>query len=271
MKKSFMSHMKPHARTLSIVTLAALLTGGSVLAQRRYEPNSPDSFLRYQVDSTSELVQEVRTNAVLRKRFAKHFGVSETEVVEFVRRALIPYRLPQERTVTVYGVRKNGQIYGVRQRMKKGTRVWANRSGVPVLKWLCANPMTNTLPIMPRPPRTAMLPRTTQVAALPPNIPVTRVSPQVETYGLTTPFIGGVTGAGGGSQLAIPAAVSGGGGGIPLWPAIFVPLAFAGGGGDRPPTTEIPEPGTVALIAFGAPAVLMALRRRKNRKDDGAR
>ena len=268
MKKSFVTHIRPHARTLGISVLGLLLAGGTVLAQRRYEPNSPDSFLRYQVDSTSELVQEVKTNAVLRKRFAKHFGVSEAEVVEFVRRSLVPYRLPQSRTVTVYGVTDNGRIYGVRQRMKKGTRVWANRSGVPILKWLCANPVTKTLPIMPTPPQTATLPYKTEVASLPGAPITTRVSPQVENFGLATPFVGGVTGAGGGSQAYYPAAVGGGGGGIPLWPAVFVPLAFSGGG-DRPPT-EIPEPGTMALLALGAPAALVALRRRKNRKGNGA-
>ena len=262
MKKSFIKHLRPHVRTLGVSVLGLLLAGGTVLAQRRYEPNSPDSFLRYQVDSTSELVQEVKTNATLRKRFARHFGVSEAEVVEYVRRALVPYRLPQARTVTVYGVAKNGRIYGVRQRMKKGTRVWANRSGVPILKWLCANPVTDK--ITPLPPQTSVVaPYRAAVAPLPAAVPTSLVSPSVNE--LVAPIVPPTLLSGGGGYVP---AVGGGGGGVPLWPALFVPLAFSGGH-NRPPDA-IPEPGTVALIALGAPAALMALRRRKNRKEDGA-
>src|SRR5207253_1996877 len=125
---------------LSGLCVAVTATGGPVWAQRHYEPNGPDSFLRFQVESTGELVDVLRNNATLRKRYARHFGVSEGEVVDFVSRALVPYRLPESRTVTVYGVSRTGQIYPVRSRLRKGTRVWATRSGVPILKWLCANP-----------------------------------------------------------------------------------------------------------------------------------
>ncbi|MES2459841.1 MAG: PEP-CTERM sorting domain-containing protein, partial [Armatimonadota bacterium] len=45
-----------------------------------------------------------------------------------------------------YGVTKAGRIYAVRTQLPRGTRVWATRSGEPVLKWLCANPLTKTLP-----------------------------------------------------------------------------------------------------------------------------
>jgi hypothetical protein len=105
-----------------------------------------DAFLTYQVKTTDALVAAVRGNAALRQRYARHFGVSEAQVVDFIQNALIAYKLPSDRVVTNYGVTKAGYIYPVHTRLKKGTMVWATRSGLPVLKWACSNPLTKTLP-----------------------------------------------------------------------------------------------------------------------------
>ena len=130
----------------SVIVVSAATFGGTALADKHHYPNAPDSFLSYQVDSTSELVAALRSDQALRQRYARHFGIPEDKVVDFVKSALIPYTLPADRSVTVYGVTKSGRIYATRSRLRKGTKVWATRSGVPVLKWLCANPLTKTLP-----------------------------------------------------------------------------------------------------------------------------
>lgn len=124
----------------AVVVASALVFGGIVVAEKHHRPAGPDAFLDYQVDSTSELVAALRSDPALRRRYARHFGVSESEVIEFVKNALVPYELPRARTVTTYGVTRSGRIYAARTRLRKGTKVWATRSGEPILKWLCANP-----------------------------------------------------------------------------------------------------------------------------------
>lgn len=270
-------------RALVYIICAALLTEGAAIGQRTYERNAPDSFLRFQVESTDELVQVLKTNPVLRRRYARHFGVSEERVVDYVKRALIPYRLPKDRTVTVYGVTRSGRIYGKRTRLRKGTRVWATRSGVPILKWLCANPFSKWLPgekvararsqklptprgrVAARPLKTLALPQPQMVAELAPAMPVAP---------LVTP---GVTGSGSALLPAVPGApvtatapfvaqLGAPGGGLGALPFAFLPLAFlntgGGGGTSVQPVQVIPEPGTVALLAASLPALALTLRRR---------
>lgn len=273
-------------RGLAALALAAAtvaVAAGPAAAQRRHEPTGPDSFLEYQVESTDELVDVLRTNPTLRRRYARHFGVPESKAVDFVRRALVPHRLTESRDVTVYGVTKSGRIYPVRTRLRKGTRVWANRSGKPILKWLCANPMTRALPgenvLPPRPARRVAA--NGRVRALPMQPGEVAPLPS-ELLALATPTgeIPVVSGGGAAVLPGVPAVptteVAGsvatigtlGGGGIGALPLLAaIPLAFnGGGGGDRiaPPVEVIPEPGTAGLLAAtSVPLFSLALRRRK--------
>lgn len=281
----------------ALAVAGTIFIGGSVIArQKHYEPTGPDSFLNYQVDSTDELVQALREDPKLRKRYAKHFGIPESEVVDWVKRALVPTRLTADRKVNVYGVTKTGRIYPVRTTLKKGTKVWATRSGVPVLKWACANPLTREMPgtRLPAPARPAV----TRAAApggrintlgLAPSAVVVpsaiaapaAVVPAGGAFVAAAPLAGG----GGAAALAFPSAVlpvvGGGGGGINL--AAFLPVAALllprGGGGETvtedlpgitlppptgptpPPTTIVPPPGPEGPVAIPEPGTmaLMAL------------
>jgi hypothetical protein len=124
--------MTRFGRVLLLGAGAAFVAGGTVVsAQRIREPSGPDAFLNFQVGSTRELVAVLRTNARLRRLYASHFGVSEAEVIDYIQRVLVPYRLPRDQAVQTYGVTRDGRIYAVRTRLRRGTRVWANRSGVP--------------------------------------------------------------------------------------------------------------------------------------------
>jgi hypothetical protein len=184
------------------VVAGAFALGDIVVAQRQHRPAGPDAFLNYQVSSTSELVAELQAKPGLRRRYARHFGVSESRVIEFVKNALVPYRLPASRTVLAYGVNRSGAIYAVRTRLPKGTRVWATRSGEPVLKWLCANPLTRVLPGTrlasgPRPSRLPVAGRAPTLAPLapftaeivPPEIPPVLAPPPVSFTLIPPPVV----------------------------------------------------------------------------------
>lgn len=111
-----------------------------------------DRFLDEPVLTTGALVEALKTNKIFRQNVAKHFKLPEDRVVAFVQDALVPYILPANMLVTNYGVTKAGVIYGKKTLLKKGTRVWATRSGDPILKWICSNPITTKVPVLKEPP-----------------------------------------------------------------------------------------------------------------------
>jgi hypothetical protein len=266
--------------------LGAALFGGVVSAQKHHLPTGPDAFLHYQVDSTDELVAALRADPALRRRYARHFGIPENRVVDFVRNALVPYRLPAAREVTNYGVTRSGRIYGVRERLRRGTKVWATRSGVPVLKWACANPLLKSLPgtelaAAPRPTRThlPLHPRVVSAPQLatatsnempPATIPVpVPMAPPINTSALAAPLPAPI----GVAIAPVPAIAAHGGPGIG---SILIPIGIiigttvghtGGGGGGGTPPVAIPEPGSLALmIAAAGPMLGLGVVRRHRRR-----
>jgi hypothetical protein len=224
------------------------------------------------------LVAVLKTNSKLRQRYAKHFGVGEAEVVDYVKRALVPYRLPESRNVLTYGVTRTGRIYAVRTRLKKGTRVWANRSGVPILKWLCANPLAQRLPgtriaspiqHTPRP-----IAQAKGVEGLAPGLENGMVPPTIVSENFTPPIFAsesGLEGIGTGSVVPIvPPGIGTGAhfGFSGLAAAAFVPVLIRGGSAPPSNIEIIPEPGTVALLLSGGgiPLGLISLRRLRRQR-----
>lgn len=285
-----------HTKTLvkrgiaAVIVVGGALTFGSiVLADKHHYPNSPDSFLKYQVDSTSELVEALRADRQLRERYAKHFGIPESHVVDFVKSALVPYQLPEDRAVTTYGVTKTGVVYGVRTRLRKGTKVWANRSGVPILKWLCANPLTKTLPgtKLARARQVKAKPRTKIAGSRPlapidiaDEIPIAEQPllslPPVVTTAMTVPNIPIIPVPP--TALIPPGSVVASANYGLLFPVGLVllsTLSHGGGSGSASslvgPPIETPEPGSLALVAAaGLPLMGMLYRRRRSQGNTGA-
>ena len=154
---------------LSLALLGGILNSGAARAQRQ-DPMAPagqvlpaftpqrvtpgrDRFLNEPVLTTDALTEALKTNKVFRANISKHFGVPEDRVVRFVEDALVPFILPEDKSVTNYGVTKSGLIYGKKMTLKKGTRVWATRDGNPVLKWICSNPLSPKPPVLREPPK----------------------------------------------------------------------------------------------------------------------
>ena len=164
-------------------TSAALLRMPPVLGAFPQEPlRSPrslhpgrDRFSPTPALSTRALVETLKTNKTFRKNLAKHFGIPEERVVDFVQDALVPWILPQDTRVINYGVRKTGRIYGKRITLKKGTRVWATRDGKPILKWDCSNPLLTKAPVPPERPQPSTVSLSTPYGILP--VPASLLAP----------------------------------------------------------------------------------------------
>lgn len=118
-------------------------------------PSGRDRFCARPSESTEQLAARLQADPTFRRNLAQHFALPEARVVAFVKEALVPYTLPASATVMNYGVTKAGTIYGRKTLLKKGTRVWATRSGKPILKWDCSNPLLPSLPVLRSRPRTA--------------------------------------------------------------------------------------------------------------------
>lgn len=280
-----------------ISLIFALVTGvasASIAAPpQRTARQHRDSFSPHPVDTIDELVASVKKNPALRHLYARHFGVSETQVIDFFSRALIVKKLPNDRSMTVYGVTKTGHIYPVRTRLRAGELVWTTRSGLPILRWRCANPFTNKLPgtLLSSPPKQARLakipraiPPRTLAQTTPTGIDRSNLMPirPAEPAGVAGESIqsgpGGLNGVGASN---IPAALPGVGGtgiGLPL----FLPLLpltavisgpSGGGGGFAPPfepPIDIPEPDTRGLLMlplFGGAFMLTYGKRMRRRAD----
>lgn len=236
-----------------------------------------DAFSAVPARTTAELLAAIRANPRLRRLYARHFGIPEARVMEFVRDALVLSALPEDRTVTTWGVTRGGKVYPVRQRMRKGTLVWATRSGQLILKWLCSNPLGNALPgtrvtgrprtvtprtldapVRPRsltgddiPPVDASIPLPTTLALVPADA---LLPPPDDEVPLPAPPLSGS------GSASVPATLRR----LPGALSLALPIVALGGPVTiRPHPTAIPEPPSLGLLALGGLAAWGLRRARR--------
>ena len=257
---------------LSAVSLAQTETSPVLLSNssaptftsQRVAPG-PDRFSNTPALTTEGLVENLKTNKSFRTNLAKHFGVPEDRVVEFVQDALIPQTLAKDTRVMNYGVTKAGKIYGKSATLKKGTRVWATRDGQPILKWNCSNPLLPKAPVLRQRPTPTSVSIDRGKGVLDPGAsvlaPMGVEAPVGITLAMDTPgepeVLVTIPTPGPPAPLALRTNIARTG--LPL-----LPLAGAVGlvvRSQGTPRNTVPEPGTLALIALGS-ASLLALRRR---------
>ncbi len=123
-----------------------LFLGSSVLAAG--QPSVPPaSFLNYHVSTVQQLSQQVTLDPAVRRRLARHFHISESQMTTYIRRNLVLTKLHKAGYYHVACVKRNGEEYWVESHLPAGTPVFASRvTGSPVLKLACGNPMVSSLP-----------------------------------------------------------------------------------------------------------------------------
>lgn len=234
----------------------AKVTAGKPAMPPRHVPTPPDSFLRYKVYDTAQLIAQVQADPKVRQVFARHFSVPESRVVSYMRANLVESYVPKTGRYTVYCVRRNGKIYSVRQTFRKGTKVFSLRNGQPVMKWVCGNPLSKYLP-----PTTLVktTPRPNEILT-PTDMADVYVPSEVGSGLFETPFLAAPTFAG-----ATPI-FFGGGAGLGALSGLLIPLGViigstgGHGGSGTPPSNGqavVPEPSpalfAVALSMAAAP------------------
>jgi hypothetical protein len=230
------------------------------------------------------LLHQLHTDARFRRNLARHFGVSETELVQYVEQNLTYYQLPRTVRTGVYGVSQSGRSFRVVQRLQKGTGVYALAGGYSVIKAACGNAIPPTLPPVGRsvkqpgfpifPPGMAAEfgPELAGGGPLAPGtIPFTSPLPPGPGEALFIPETFELASA----PLLVPAGMSPfvPVGGHP--PFFFIPPFWIPGGGGstafgagtllRPPLPPalIPEPGSLVLLGAGLLPFLALVKRRR--------
>jgi len=226
-------------------------------ASQRAETNA---FLATHVNSVSQLIEEVSRDGAVADRYERHFGKKKSELVVFFG-TLHTARLNSAGTYRIYSVLDNGSIKAHVERLKAGTRVFADASGMPVLKLSCGNAM--------------MTGTDAQTTALSPS--VTGQTNVLQTVSLTTPESQIVTNQSEvltpGSPIALspefpnsPGQVSTGNRnqGYAGLPALLAAIGGAAGVsiGSHGGSTPVPEPATV-VVMIGMIAAIKLRRRNK--------
>jgi hypothetical protein len=246
------------------ITAKAIMFLGLVsavsMAQAHVEPGS---FLNRPAYTTEQLVHQVESDREVMQRYERHFRMTGPEVVQFFS-TLHPGTMEQAGSYIVYNVHDDNVIRARVFQLKRGTPLFVDPAGKPVLKRSCGNPMIAPTPTVPlnvqatptqpslrevareettaelMPPTENLTPEFTP--APPPVAPVVPVAP---TY---------------------TAGNVGGGGGFFFLPLLLI---FNSHGSSCccttcPPQT-VPEPASMAVMGIGA-SLLAIRRKRKNAK-----
>jgi len=225
------------------------------------ERTGPDSFLPYRSYSVDDLVAQVQNDSVVRQRLAKHFHVSQAELVTYLRDNVRVVTFSDSGWKPVYGVTRTGRIYRVRDYFHEGGKVFGLADGTPVLKYACGNPLITKLPPakkpVPKPQPRAEIP---PVIAAPPQYTEVVEVPAAPVVEAPAPEVSAPEE----NILIAQAPVAPRYEVLPTIPSSsFLPLLFplflADDGG--PPV--VPEPSSLVLLAGGLAAVAGVLRRRR--------
>lgn len=112
-----------------------------------------NSYLEKRVDSTDELVQQLRSNPEVMDRYRRHFAMTDAEVITYLSTLRVS-KLDKDGIYTVYGVPKTtGDFHAHLRMLKKGEPVFVEDDGTPVLQVVCGNPLIlgPKKPVVPNP------------------------------------------------------------------------------------------------------------------------
>ena len=110
------------------IAFLAAVAGFASFAQARPDLNA---FIDKSVRTTPELVSHVRSNSEVRDRYMRHFAMTGSEVVSYLK-TLHPATLQSDGIYRVYSVPVGGVLKAHTEKLKKGQKVFSTADGTPV-------------------------------------------------------------------------------------------------------------------------------------------
>ncbi|HWP31081.1 MAG TPA: DUF6777 domain-containing protein [Fimbriimonadales bacterium] len=229
------------------------LMAGTLFAQM-----PPGAFLVRPAYSKAALINQVRNEPKVMESLMRHFQMTEDEVISMLRTLKLE-TLKEDIYVQQAGVSATtGELRLHKAKVKKGTKVWVDKNGNPVLVANCGNPVArydkasapSIEPVLgggaaerPLEAGGGIVEEMYQTTLLEPLLPE---APRVEFVTVPTPEE--IVSEGGmGEAPFLPA--------LGLLPSLL--LAFDTGGG------IIPEPGTIFILSAGMGLLALRLKRKK--------
>ncbi len=237
------------------ICMAAVAANASIAVAQ----TDPGAFLNRLCATTPSLIVHVKQDTKVMDRYARHFAMSESEVVTYLR-SLSVSKTDEDGLYVVYGAPETGLLRSRVMKIKKGTKVWVDQTGEVVLLWHCGNPVTRG-PSVPydaskpvaNPNGTSMdqlrevplqAPTSTMQANMSilgePSIPEVPILPQTN---LDIPIVTSSTNLGFLSVLPVLGLIT-----------------------NTNPPNAIPEPATLAILCIGASGLIMRSRMKNSSK-----
>lgn len=120
---------------LPLVVISVALAASAI---SRTELNS---FLNRPAATSSQLVRQLKTDRVVADRYMRHFAMSKSQLVDLFSHLSVR-AIAKAAHFEVYNVPSNGVLRMRHLLFGKGTKIWVDALGKPILKVSCGNPLT---------------------------------------------------------------------------------------------------------------------------------
>lgn len=232
-------------RIILIAGIATLAVGAQAMPT--------GAFLRKPAYKTSDLVSAIRNDSVVADRYVRHFRMTKSQLTEYFS-SLHLAKLDLGGAYQVFNVH-NGVIASRVLNLKKGTLVFADASGRPILQQVCGNPMVYRIPpiaaepVVGQPASGEITSEVDESTEVPMAMPIAEpgVGPVPEVPPIEPPPT--ITRRDNGGLLLIPLIVG-------IGAATLIKK-----NDDCPP--PVPEPATMTIMAGGIVAVIAKKRKKK--------
>lgn len=266
--------MKRLGLILAVLGLMAALAPAQTITQYKRQPGDalagraePNAFLNKPVHNHRELMSQVTKDEAVMDRYERHFGMTRQQVIDMMS-GLKLSATGEDGVFLVYNVPESGELRARSIFYKKGTKIWVDKSGQPVLKASCGNPLLRGSDKPDQPVLAEMDPGDENVRditgvekpgeTIPSDLVALTAPTDLEAApavleGFVEPGVPGI--------IAPPALVPSGFNPGVLIPAISILVPIGDGGGHRNGPDSVPEPATMVIL--GGAAALAARRARR--------
>lgn len=134
--------VRVRAAYLSLAIMGAILISAMGVQAK---PAQEGAFLTEYAGSVDSIIQQVEANRLVALRYAKHFKMDPASVLIYFRNELSPATLNDSASMSVYFIGDSSRIESDTQAFKKGTKVFVDSQGVPILEYGTGNPLGSSL------------------------------------------------------------------------------------------------------------------------------